>query len=733
MPPAASGTFSYRTAKVERGEMLPSIEATGTIEPEEVVDIGAQVTGVITELYVDYGSVVAANQKLAQIDPTKYQAACDQAATALALANANLAQAKANLAKADADVARNKELIKVKGISQADYDTFVANDEVAKANVGVAEASIGQAKSALKSAQTDLDYTVIKSPVKGVVIDRRVNVGQTQVSALSASSLFLLAKDLSRLQVWVSVNEADTGRIHPGQTATFTVDTFPNENFTGEVSQIRLNATMTQNVVTYTVVVTTENKDLRLLPYMTANVNFEVEHHDGVLKVPNAALRWKPRPAQIAPDIRAETLAAMSHRGDKSKSKHAGDEKTAAKGDTAQNAATKKPAAIDHEPPGTPVSAGNLAAKKEHFESGYLWTVDGSFVRPIKVKIIATDGMMTEVRGEGLKENGEIVTGENVAANGDSGSTGPGMRNLSRGLTGSSNNILVLPGAGVSFGAGSRPTLTPEDGEQLAKQCPAITCVAPIVQARAQLVYDRNKWNTRSVVGTSPSYLEVRDWSEMEEGDVFTDRDMLNANKVCMVGTTIKREVFDNKSPVGKELRINNVAFRVVGVLSSKGTNMMGMDEDDIVVAPWTTIKYRVSALSNAVASASPTASQTSTATVNSLSNLYPNSTALYADVEPQSVQPVTVDNLLVKAASTVEIPEAIREIKSLLRERHRIKTPSEDDDTHDDFNIRNMTVTEFGVSVRCSPDQLRALGAKYGDRRKGEFSEQALKRLLEK
>jgi len=266
------------------------------------------------------------------------------------------------------------------------------------------------------------------------------------------------------------------------------------------------------------------------------------------------------------------------------------------------------------------------------------------------------------------------------------------------------NNLVILPGAamsgGVSFGAGSRPTLTPEDGNQLVQQCPAVDDVAPLVQTTAQLVYGRTNWKTQSIVGTTPNYLNVRDWTEMQEGEVFSDRDVLNANKVCMVGTTIKREVFDNESPVGKDLRINNVAFRVIGVLSSKGANMMGRDQDDIVVAPWTTIKFRLSSVSaNAVATANPTESQAPASSINSLSNIYPNSTALYpsvSDVEqadtPQSVRLVTVDNLLVKAASSEQIPECIREIKSLLRERHHIKATSDDDDTHDDFNIRDMT-----------------------------------------
>ena len=230
---------------------------------------------------------------------------------------------------------------------------------MAKAQVGVAQASIGQAQALLNSATTDLGYTEIKSPVKGVIVDRRVNVGQTQVSALSASSLFLLAKDLGRVQIWASVNEADIGRIHTGQKATFTVDTFPGEAFQGVVSQVRLNATMTQNVVTYTVVVTTENKDMRLLPYMTANVNFEIEHHDNVLKVPNAALRWKPRPQQIAPEVRADALAAMNNRhGDKSKKGGEADQAAEESSDGGKSAA-KNPGTDDKS------RAGRVARRRQ--------------------------------------------------------------------------------------------------------------------------------------------------------------------------------------------------------------------------------------------------------------------------------------------------------------------------------------------------------------------------------
>jgi ABC-type lipoprotein export system ATPase subunit/ABC-type antimicrobial peptide transport system permease subunit len=263
------------------------------------------------------------------------------------------------------------------------------------------------------------------------------------------------------------------------------------------------------------------------------------------------------------------------------------------------------------------------------------------------------------------------------------------------------NNLLVMPGAaasgGVSFGAGSRPTLTPADGEQI-EECPAVAAVAPIVQARAQLVYGRNNWNTRSVVGTSPKYLEVRDW-DVEEGDCFSERDVNNANKVCLIGSTLKRELFEGESPIGKELRVSSVSFRVIGVLTSKGANMMGMDQDDIVVAPWTTIKFRVNATLNNPGLSSSGGSAGTSSAVNSLNNLYPPPTPLYDAVSPvqaadtpQNISFVTVDKLLVKAAASEQINEAMREIKSLIRERHHIHTPSEDDDSHDDFNIRDMT-----------------------------------------
>ncbi len=277
------------------------------------------------------------------------------------------------------------------------------------------------------------------------------------------------------------------------------------------------------------------------------------------------------------------------------------------------------------------------------------------------------------------------------------------------------NTLMIHSGAaasgGVSFGAGSVITLTPQDAEEIARQCPAVAAVAVNVRTRAQIVYGNRNWVPNQIIGTNPSYLVVRDWQEMSEGEMFTEHDVRNCNKVCVVGETLKRELFQNESPVGKEIRINNVSFRVVGVLSRKGANMMGMDQDDIVLAPWTTIKYRVSGA--ALASANQSASSSSTSTsdaVNTLSALYPGSTALYlsrtaienADT-PQPVRFTNVDHIQVKAASATEVQQAMSQIAELLRERHRIR-PGE----ADDFNIRDLA--EFTKMLSSASETMSAL-----------------------
>jgi ABC-type antimicrobial peptide transport system permease subunit len=270
------------------------------------------------------------------------------------------------------------------------------------------------------------------------------------------------------------------------------------------------------------------------------------------------------------------------------------------------------------------------------------------------------------------------------------------------------NNILAMPGTaasgGVSFGAGSVMTLTPQDADAIARDCPAVGAVAPVVRARTQVVYGNKNWVPMYIYGTTPSFLDVRDWTEMAEGESFTDRDVRNSSKVCVIGQTIVRELFGGQSPLGKELRVQNVAFRVVGVLTPKGANMMGMDQDDIVIAPWTTIKYRVSG--STLANVNQSAASGSSSTVNTLNQLYPNSQQnLYpvpsntqqADT-PQPVRFANVDQIMSAAGSSAQIPAAIRQITTLLRERHRIR-PGESDD----FTIRDMTEMTRAMSSTTS------------------------------
>jgi ABC-type antimicrobial peptide transport system permease subunit len=259
------------------------------------------------------------------------------------------------------------------------------------------------------------------------------------------------------------------------------------------------------------------------------------------------------------------------------------------------------------------------------------------------------------------------------------------------------NNIMVMPGTaasgGVSFGAGSVITLTPQDCDVIIRDCPAIRAAAPIVRARAQMVYANRNWVPFSIYGTTPAYFNVRDWTNLTEGEIFTDRDVRNANKVCVLGQTLVRELFEGKSPIGKEVRIKNVSFKVVGVLSAKGANMMGMDQDDIVLAPWTAIKYRVSG--STLTNVNQSSASTTSSSVNSLNNLYPsNQLSLYptqsatqAADTPQPVRFTNVDQILAVANSADTIPLAIRQMTAVLRERHRIHSGDSDD-----FSIRDMT-----------------------------------------
>ena len=369
---------SFRTVPVERGDLQLRIEATGTIEPVEVVDIGAQVAGLIQTFGLDptdstktisYGTPVEEGTVLARLDDSLFRARVEQSEAQQDRAKAELLEARAKLRRAERELTRSQSL-RTRGagmISEQELDNSLSEQEVARAGAAVAESAVAVAAANLDEARVNLGYTTIRSPVKGVILDRRVNIGQTVVASLNAPSLFLIARDLSRLEIWASVNEADIGAIRPGLAVRFTVGARPDEGFKGRVSQIRLNASMIQNVVTYTVVVDCDNADGRLLPYLTARLQFEVDVRRGVLLVPNAALRFRPRPEHVVPEAAAAYASSRARRG------------------------------RDGAEPGS---------------EGTLWVQDGDLVRPVPVEVGPSDGMKTEVRAKALDEGRTVVVGQ---------------------------------------------------------------------------------------------------------------------------------------------------------------------------------------------------------------------------------------------------------------------------------------------------------------------------------
>ena len=396
--------ITYRTAELKRGDLLVTISATGTVEPEEVIDVGAQVAGQIISFgqdakgnTVDYGSVVEAGTVLARIDDSLYASDVAQAEAQLLSNKAGLQRSKAELNQAQQNWKRAQLLGPSEALAKASYENYEAAYKTALAQVAVSEAAIHQAEAALKRAQRNLGYCIITSPVKGIIIDRRVNTGQTVVASLNAPSLFLLAKDLTRIQVWVAVNEADIGKIHPGQPVTFTVDAFPGETFRGEVGKIRLNASMTQNVVTYTVEITTDNSDGRLLPYLTANVQFQLQQLTNVLQAPNAALRWSPPAAE-----------GEDEKGGKERGKGPA---------TAQAPADTK-------------------------STGILWVLDEKQKpRRIEVRTGASDGANTAVEGTELREGMQLITGIRTPDSGNGKKEGgnPFLPSMRRGRSSSTS------------------------------------------------------------------------------------------------------------------------------------------------------------------------------------------------------------------------------------------------------------------------------------------------------
>lgn len=427
----AAGTFAafklrgnapveYYVAKVETGDIKQVVEATGTINAVITVQVGSQVSGTISRLYVDFNSHVKKGQLIAQIDPPLFQGALSQAKADLENAKANLAVAAANTAKGraveaqtKADYERNLGLSKQGVISQQSLDVAKANAESAAAQVSAAlaqesqaRAQVQQKQAAVEVAQTNLDYTTIHAPIDGTVVARNVDVGQTVAASLQAPTLFTIAQDLTKMQVYAKTDESDVGQIRSGQKVTFKVDAYPRETFTGTVSQVRMNSTVVQNVVTYDTIVDFDNPALKLFPGMTAYVSIPVATAANILKVPNAALRYKP-------DLPPEEIRALYQKhgipettGPRAQSPSAA---TASGGARAQAAGNRKAA--------TAGSAHDSTASVEEgqsprYDTQVVWKLSAdNSLEPVRIKTGITDHTFTEVVQD---LNGELKAGEDL-------------------------------------------------------------------------------------------------------------------------------------------------------------------------------------------------------------------------------------------------------------------------------------------------------------------------------
>ncbi len=301
----------YEMVESSKGPVLARVTATGTLAATVTVVVGTQVSGRIQELLADFNSPVKKGQVVARIDPQLIQGDLDQKRANLLAAQANLVRARVQSEDSTRQYERAKALLPKKFVADADVDTARANADAAKAAVRSAEATLAQARASMRQAEVNLAYTTIVSPIDGVVISRTVDVGQTVAAAFQAPTLFTIAEDLRKMQVHCNVSEADVGKLKPDMTATFTVDAWPSERFTGTIHEVRFAPQTVQNVVTYDAVIDVDNNELKLKPGMTASVTVVVAERKDVVRIPNAALRFRP-PADMQKQVPAEAKADPS-------------------------------------------------------------------------------------------------------------------------------------------------------------------------------------------------------------------------------------------------------------------------------------------------------------------------------------------------------------------------------------------------------------------------------------
>jgi HlyD family secretion protein len=382
----------YVTVPVKRGDVTQVVSSTGTLQAVVTVQVGSQVSGTIEKLFADFNTKVKSGQVVAQLNQDKFKAAADQARANLLAAQSNLAKTRVSLADTHRTLERSRELRKRDIMAQSEFDAAQTAYDAAVAQLEVNKAQAAQAQAALNQASVDLNNTVIRSPVDGIVISRNVDVGQTVAASLQAPTLFTIANDLAKMEVHTNVDEADVGNVSEGQEVTFTVDAFPARRFRGRVHQVRNAPTVVQNVVTYDAVVRIDNKELLLKPGMTANVQFLVNRKEGVLTIPNMALRFKP------PDQKDEAQELL-RRDQRRAAPTVGARRTSRAG-----------------------GGGGSGSARRGGRRVTLYVLSAGEATPVEIQVGITDGSKTEVREGELKENDLVIIG--MGTTGTQGQTG---------------------------------------------------------------------------------------------------------------------------------------------------------------------------------------------------------------------------------------------------------------------------------------------------------------------
>jgi HlyD family secretion protein len=373
----------YRFVEIERGDIEYKVSSTGKLEATTTVQVGTQISGRVVALYADFNDPVQRGQIIARIDTT--------------LLAQDVRAAEATLARRRAEVnLRTQELDRLRKLSEQDL-VAESEAEVAESNLAVAKADLVSAQASLEGAKQNLAYATIRAPIDGVVVERTVDVGQTVAASLSSPQLFRIAEDLSKMRILVSVDESDIGAIREGQPARFTVQAYPVDEFAGIVKQVRLQSVTEENVVNYTVVVDVDNSDLKLLPGMTATVDFVIQEAEDVLKVSNAALRFRPTEEMLA--------QVRDRRGDTAQAEGGDGRSRGARGSGAQGAGGPRTGS-----PGT-MGAGTRSRAASD-SSASLWILDGrGRLRIERVRTGLTDGQFTEIRGTAIQEGMEVIAG----------------------------------------------------------------------------------------------------------------------------------------------------------------------------------------------------------------------------------------------------------------------------------------------------------------------------------